>query len=159
MDFSKNSPLPERRAKPWRSAGGCPFMPERSARPPWPASARSEASARVSCPQRNRTQASTRCLWISQIGDRIVGVVRLVEAGPGTARIAMFRIDPEWYHTPVVTNLIGAVQEYCQQHGCVKVLVGFGVAPPWMPSVLRRHGFQVLWRSHTWEAILDDRSR
>ena len=109
----------------------------------------------MSCPERNRARTRTNCLWVSQIGDRIVGIVRLVEAGPGTARIAMFRIDPDWYHTPVVTNLVRAVEEYCRQHGYLRVLVGFGVAPPWMPSILRRHGFHVLWRSRTWEATLD----
>ncbi len=155
MDINKDYPLPERRARPWRDAEFRPSMPRRSARPPWRASAPEEASGGVSCPEKNREQTRANCLWVSQIGDRIVGIVRLVETGPGTARIAMFRIDPDWYHTQVVTNLVGAIEEYCRQHGYSRVLVGFGVAPPWMPSILRRHGFRVLWRSHTWEATLE----
>jgi hypothetical protein len=156
VDINKNNPLPERWARPWRNAGNCPFTPQRtSARPPWHALPRGEAGARVSCPQKDKARAQAKCLWISQIGDSVVGLVRLVEAGPGTARIVMFRIDPDWYHTPVVANLVKAVADYCRRQGRFKVLVDFGVAPPWMPSILRRHGFQVLWRSHTWEAILD----
>jgi hypothetical protein len=102
-------------------------------------------------PRRSRANS----VWINQVGDRVVGLVRLAEAGPSTARITAFRINPEFYRTSVVSGLMQAVIDHCRQHGCFRVLVDFSVAPPWMPSILGRHGFQVLWRHHTWEAILD----
>jgi N-acetylglutamate synthase-like GNAT family acetyltransferase len=97
----------------------------------------------------------TNCLWVNQIGNRIVGVVRLAAAGPDTARIVTFRVDPEWYHTAVVKDLIQAMTDHCRRHGCSRILVDFRVAPPWMASVLRRHGFRVQWGRRTWEAFLD----
>ncbi len=155
MESYRNNPLPERWAKPRRDFGGDPFRPQQSARLPWRTSPRGEPGGDISCPRRPATRKPPQCLWVSQIGDSIVGIVRLIEERPGVARIVTFRIDPDWYHTPVVANLVRTVEEYCRQHGCCKVLVGFGVAPPWMPSVLRRHGFRVHWRSQTWEATLD----
>lgn len=106
-------------------------------------------------PESAEALGPTNCLWVNQIGDRIVGLVRLAAAGAGTARIVAFRVDPEWYHTAVVRDLIQAVKDHCRQRGCLRVLVDFNVAPPWMPSVLKRHGFRVAWRERTWEAVLE----
>ncbi len=128
-----------------------PSFPRRPASEP----RRGAGAAPASRPESADAQGPTNCLWVNQIGNRIVGLVRLAAAGPDTARIVTFRIDPEWYHTAVVTDLIQAVSDHCRQHGCVRVLVDFHVAPPWMPSVLRRHGFRVAWHRRTWEAILD----
>ena len=105
-------------------------------------------------PKPRRSPNPANCLFVNQIGDRIVGVVRLIKSGPGTARIVVFRVDPEWCHTSVVTGLLESIQSHCRQHGCLRVLVDFSVAPPWMSNVLRGHGFRMLWGHRTWEATL-----
>jgi len=105
-------------------------------------------------PTTSRSSNPANCLFVNQIGDRIAGIVRLVKAGAGTARILVFRVDPEWYHTAVVTDLLRSVQDHCRRYGCFRVLVDFSVAPPWMSNILRSHGFRVRWHHRTWEAIL-----
>jgi len=45
-------------------------------------------------------------------------MIRLSEDGPGIARIDEFRVDPEWYHTAVVNDLIREVDDYCRKRGC-----------------------------------------
>jgi len=122
--------------------------------PPQPAADATPGKSRAGSLKTSRTPGPANCLFNNQIGDRIVGVVRLVKVGPGTARILLFRVDPEWYHTAVVTGLLQSVWDHCRQHGCFRVLIDFSVAPPWMSNILRGHGFRVRWRRRAWEATL-----
>lgn len=143
----------------WREASPRGFapqfrnMPRRLAGPP----RRSPRAAASTCPQLGETAASqspVAGLWIKQIGASVVGMIRLADAGPGAARIDTFRVHPDWYRTAVVDDLIRSVEDHCRKHHRYRVLVDFRVAPPWMPSALRRCGFRVLWHDKTWEAIL-----
>jgi hypothetical protein len=150
------SEAPSRVGRVWRHPAEDRFV--RRHRSPWARSVvpsrRNVLAAAPSTPKAGSTHGPANGLWIKQIGDRIVGMLRLTVAGPGAARIVAFRVDPEWYHTAVVKDLIEAVHSHCRRHGCSRVLVDFDVAPPWMPSVLSRQGFRVLWHDRTWEAIL-----
>ena len=37
-------------------------------------------------------------IWINKVGNRVAGLARLVQDGPHSACIVLFRIDPEWRH-------------------------------------------------------------
>jgi hypothetical protein len=130
-------------------------LPPTSRRPARRLSRRNPLPEGASCPRTDPSRTSPSCLWIKRIGDRTVGLLRLVQSEPQAARIVTFRIDPDWYHTTVVSDLIRAVQDHCLRRACFRVLVDFRVAPPWLPSILRRHGFRVAWHHHAWEAVLD----
>jgi hypothetical protein len=86
--------------------------------------------------------AAINSLWICKVGDRILGTVGLVQDSPQTARIILFRIDPEWRHTKVPMNLIHSIERYCQNHGGLLVTVQPHAAPSWIMTLMNRHGFQ-----------------
>ncbi len=67
------------------------------------------------------TYVPINSLWVIKIGDRVVGMARLVQDGPHSAEIVLFRIDPEWSHTKVPLNLIRSIESYCQNHGRLSV--------------------------------------
>jgi hypothetical protein len=79
-------------------------------------------------------------LWVNKVGDRIVGMARLVQEGPHSARIVVFRIDPEWYNTNVALNLIDSIQSYCKEHGGVNLIMPQHAIPLWMQSLMNSHG-------------------
>lgn len=81
-------------------------------------------------------------VWVNRIGKRVVGMARLVQDGSHSARIVLFRIDPEWRHTHVTLNLINSIQKYCQDHGQLNVFLPPHVAPTWILSIMNQHGFQ-----------------
>lgn len=107
-----------------------------------------------SCPRADPACGRKTHLWLKQIGHRVVGSIKLEESQPGTVRLAAFRVSPEWYHTSVVSDLIRAIHDHCQEHQCTRLLIDQRAAPSWMPSVLRRYGFQVSQHENTWEAIV-----
>jgi hypothetical protein len=79
-------------------------------------------------------------LWVIKIGDRIVGMARLVQAGPHSAEIVLFRVDPEWSHTKVALNLIRSIESFCQKHGRLNVIMQPHTAPPWIATLMNQHG-------------------
>jgi hypothetical protein len=92
----------------------------------------------------NRNEAPRRhndreinCLWASRIGGRIVGLVHLVGIEQQAVSITLFRVDPEFRHTAILTNLIDRVRDFCCQRGCPAVQLESHVAPQW---VLRQFG-------------------
>ncbi len=87
-------------------------------------------------------ETNINSLWINKIGDRIVGLARLVPHGPHEARLVFFHIDPEWQHTKVPENLIRSIYNYCQDHGGIRVILASQVAPPWMLALLKQYGFR-----------------
>jgi hypothetical protein len=82
------------------------------------------------------------CLWINKVGDRIVGLARLVQDGPHKARLVLFHIDPEWYHTKVPENMIRSIESFCRDHSDVKIILSPHVVPPWLVKLLKQHGFR-----------------
>jgi hypothetical protein len=81
-------------------------------------------------------------LWVNKIGNRVVGMARLVQDGPHSARIVLFRIDPEWSHTKIPVNLIYSIQSFCQNHGGLKVSMQPHTVPTWLLTLMIQHGFQ-----------------
>jgi hypothetical protein len=79
-------------------------------------------------------------LWVIKIGDRVVGMARLVQDGPHSAKIVLFRIDPEWSHTKVPLNLIRSIESYCLNHGRLSVVMQAHAAPPWILTLMNQHG-------------------
>jgi hypothetical protein len=85
--------------------------------------------------------AAFNSLWVKKIGDRVVGMARLVQAGPHSAEIVLFRIDPEWSHTKVPVDLIHSIEVFCKRHGRPDVTIQPHTAPPWILALMSRHGF------------------
>jgi N-acetylglutamate synthase-like GNAT family acetyltransferase len=81
-------------------------------------------------------------LWVSKIGDRVVGMARLVQNGPHSAEIVCFRVDPEWIHTKIPMHLINSIQTYCRANGKHKVTLNHHIVPFWMQTLLSHHGFR-----------------
>jgi hypothetical protein len=79
-------------------------------------------------------------LWVIKIGDRVAGMARLVQDGPHSAEIVLFRIDPEWSHTKVPLNLIRSIQSFCLNHGRLNVIMQSHTAPPWILNLMNQHG-------------------
>jgi hypothetical protein len=103
------------------------------------------ASEKIMKPQKADDKgghAATNSLWLSKIGDRIVGTVRLVQDNPRSVRIVLFRIDPEWSHTHIAVNLIKTIQEYCRDNGGLEVTLSQHVVPPWLHAIMNHHGFK-----------------
>jgi hypothetical protein len=93
-------------------------------------------------PQVCRNNIPLNSLWVNKIGNRVVGMARLVQDGPHSAQIVLFRIDPEWSHTKVPVNLIYSIQSFCQKHGRLKVSMQPHTAPTWLLTLMSQHGFQ-----------------
>lgn len=83
-------------------------------------------------------------LWISKIGERVVGVARLVQNGPLSAKIVAFRIDLEWRHTKIALDMMKSIQNYCQEHRLSKVYLHQNVVPSWMMGMMNLHGFKCM---------------
>jgi hypothetical protein len=92
--------------------------------------------------------AGTRlnCLWLIRIGGRIVGMTHLVGDDHQTASIALFRADPEYHHTAVLTNLVQYVHDFFCERGCSMLLVGSHVAPQWVLRRMEGRGFRLVRR-------------
>jgi len=99
---------------------------------------------RVDRPDRPRNY-----VWISEIGGRVVGLARLVEAGSRVARIISLRVDPQWCHTTVPAHLIRSIQHLCRQRGYGEVVLASGTLPRWMLRLLQRQGFRLLRSERT----------
>ena len=65
-----------------------------------------------------RTPKEINCLWASRIGGRIVGLAHLVGAEGQAVAVTLFRVDPEYRHTAILTNLIDRVRDFCGERGC-----------------------------------------
>jgi hypothetical protein len=91
---------------------------------------------------------------MNKIGNHIAGVVRIVQDGPRSAKIVLFRVDPEWRHTRVTLNLINSVQKYCREHGQLKVNLKPHAAPSWMLGLMIQHGFEFMEKSNPGDARL-----
>ena len=96
----------------------------------------------IQAQQAGRDKAPINSLWIIKIGNRVVGMARLIQDGPRSAQIVLFRIDPEWSHTKVPVNLIYSIQSFCQNHGGLKVSMQPHSAPPWLLTLMNHHGFE-----------------
>jgi len=83
---------------------------------------------------------SVNSLWVIKIGDRVAGMARLVQDGPHSAEIVLFRIDPEWSHTKVPLNLIHSIESFCVSHGQPSVVIQPHIVPPWILTLMNQHG-------------------
>jgi hypothetical protein len=90
----------------------------------------------------NKDSDQISSLWVNKVGDRIVGMARLVQDGPHSARIVVFHIDPEWFHTKVALHLIDSIQAFCQEHGGINLVMPQHAIPPWMQTMMNSHGVQ-----------------
>jgi hypothetical protein len=81
-------------------------------------------------------------IWINKVGNRVVGLARLVQDAPQSACIVLFRIDPEWRHTKITSDMINSIQQFCQEHGTLNVRILPHVAPPWMFAIMKQHGIR-----------------
>jgi hypothetical protein len=90
--------------------------------------------------QASRASTSANLVLINKIGKRVVGMAQLAQDGPHSAKIVLFRIDPEWRHTHITLNLINSIKEYCQDHGQLNVFLPPHVVPPWMLPLMNQHG-------------------
>src|SRR3989304_1898970 len=81
-------------------------------------------------------------LWINKIGDRIVGLARLVQDGPMKVRLVYFHIDPEWCHTKIPEKLLRTIQNFCRDHGGLKMILSSNTLPPWLLTLLNHNGFR-----------------
>ncbi len=79
-------------------------------------------------------------LWGIKIGDRVVGMARLVQDGPQSAEIVLFRIDPEWAHTKVPINLIHSLESFCVSHGQPSLVIQPHIVPPWILTLMNQRG-------------------
>jgi CheY-like chemotaxis protein/N-acetylglutamate synthase-like GNAT family acetyltransferase len=101
--------------------------------------------------QRTETSASLNgagrarfdCLWISQLGDRVVGAVGLIHIRRRAVQLTKFRIDPDWQHTSIPRNLVRRVHDYCRDHGRLKLVVETGAAPGWFHVLIQQSGFHL----------------
>ena len=111
-------------------------------------------------PARSRANEQIDCLWLSRIGGRTVGMVRLVGAQDQAVRLSLFHIDPEWQHTAIVSNLMQYVYDFCCERGCSTLLLAPHVVPQWVPQFINGRGFQLLGRKavagqEIWEFRVD----
>lgn len=96
---------------------------------------------------RRRSDGEINCLWASRIGERVVGLVHLVGVGRQTASITLFRVDPEYRHTVVLTNLIDRVRDFCGGRGCLTVQLESHVAPRWVLRQFDARGLRLVHRA------------
>jgi hypothetical protein len=100
--------------------------------------ARNASKTTVHSQELDSEDAPVNSLWVIKIGNHDVGKARLVQDGRHSARIVLFRIDPEWSHTKVPVNLIHSIKKYCENHGGLKVSMQPQSAPPWMFTLLNQ---------------------
>jgi hypothetical protein len=92
------------------------------------------------------TTAKCNFLWASRIGDRVVGLLHLVGIDNQTVSIALFRVDPEYWHTTVLTNLIQYAHTFCRDRGCKTLLLESHIAPLVVLRQLESRGFRLVCR-------------
>jgi hypothetical protein len=95
---------------------------------------------------KRRSSREINCLWMSRIGKGIVGLVHLVGAGEQAVSIALFRVDPRYRHTSILTNLIDRVRDYCCRCGSFTVRVESRVAPQWVLRQMDGRGMRLVRR-------------
>ena len=98
----------------------------------------------------HRADADEDLLWVCNIGGRAVGTVALRHEGRDTARICLFRVDPEWQHTSVPRKLIQCVRAYSRRCGLTRINMEPRVAPRWMLAALRHRGLQLVGYTTAW---------
>lgn len=89
-----------------------------------------------------RSSMARGCLWVSELGGRVVGRVGLAQAAAQVARLCQFRMDPEWQHTSIPKHLVSCLQDYCWHHGCFKLVAEARDIPGWFRDLLERGGFR-----------------
>jgi hypothetical protein len=98
------------------------------------------AKTRVRSQQAIKANVPINFLWAVKIGERVAGMARLVQNGPHSAEIVLFRIDPEWSHTKVPLNLIRSIESFCQEHGRLSVFMQPHTVPTWILTLMKQHG-------------------
>ena len=83
------------------------------------------------------------CIWLCTISGLVVGAVGLRHEGLDTAKICLFRVDPEWQRTSVTEKLIECIRQHSGRCGITKVVMDPHVAPRWLLRSLRHCGFQL----------------
>jgi len=106
----------------------------------------SVASVGTAGPANPRTGSRINCLWLSKIGGRTVGMTHLVGADDQTISITLLRVDPEYHHTAVLTNLVQYIHDFCCAHGCSMLDVESHVAPRWVLRHMEGRGFRLVRR-------------
>jgi hypothetical protein len=95
---------------------------------------------------KDRGEKPANYLWASKIGDRVVGLLHLVGVDRQAVSITLFRVDPEYRHTTVPTNLIQYVHAFCCDRGCTTLLMESHVAPAAVLRQIAIHGFRLVRR-------------
>jgi GNAT superfamily N-acetyltransferase len=72
-------------------------------------------------------------LWIAERGGRMVGCVAIVAAGPGTAQLRWFLVDPAARGAGLGKRLLGEAVTFCKQCGYSDVIL-------WTESALTAAG-------------------
>jgi N-acetylglutamate synthase-like GNAT family acetyltransferase len=86
------------------------------------------------------------CLLAVTIDNRVVGMVRALHEGPHVIRINIFRIHPDWQHTPVLAKLIDRLHRYCWNRGYLKVILESQAAPALVRKMFEHRGFHLVRR-------------
>jgi hypothetical protein len=101
-----------------------------------------EKTATGSAGAKRKKNTPINSVWVNKIGDQVVGIARLVQNGPHSAEIVLFRVAPDWSHTKVALNLIRSIESFCQQHGQLDVVMRNKGSPPWILALMNQHGFR-----------------
>ena len=116
---------------------------------PWTSQPRSSVglkpSSRTAPPRRAKAEPADeamKCLFVSNIGNDIVGAAEIVQDRPQTFRLVGFRVSSEWCHTSVPSRLLRDVHDFCWRQGGLILAMESGVAPPWVLCVLNHCGFR-----------------
>ena len=72
------------------------------------------------------------------------GTIGILHECPHLARLACFRVRPEWRQTAVLTRLMDQAHHYCWSQGYLKLVVPSHVAPFVVQQMLNHRGFQLV---------------
>jgi hypothetical protein len=87
-------------------------------------------------------------LFVSKVGDLMVGFVHLVEDGPQAARVTVIRVAVEWSHTSVPVRLMRTVHSYCRSRGFLTLTLEASAVPRSVLRALNRGGFSLVQEGH-----------
>ena len=90
-----------------------------------------------------RSSAANGCVWVTKLGDQVVCQIRLAQTSAHVARLCQFRLDPEWQHTSIPKNLVGCLQTYCWDQGCLRLVAEASDVPAWFRDLLNHGGFHL----------------
>jgi hypothetical protein len=105
--------------------------------------------------KRGDPKAANRCVWAMRLHDQYVGFVQTVRVAHGIVKIERLQVDPHWQHTSVLQGLLDQIHQYCQEHGCDRLIAPRGSMPGWLVSQLPRYGFRPVPQNNDAETIYE----